>query len=113
VTPDERTLAEAYAAVVRGERAKRAYGEEIEPREQEGLRCANRFVIKSEMNQRLFREAKRGHMAAADLLREFIDQGSTAGVYKSASRARPPRRPAARRLAPVLRGQRRGRDSRS
>jgi hypothetical protein len=34
-----------------------------------------RFVIKSEMKQRLFREAKRRHMAAADLQREYIGDG--------------------------------------
>lgn len=34
-----------------------------------------RFVIKSEQKNRLFREAKRRRLAAADLLREFIDDG--------------------------------------
>ena len=34
-----------------------------------------RFVIKSELKARLYREAGRRHMSAADLLRLFIEEG--------------------------------------
>jgi hypothetical protein len=42
-----------------------------------------RFVLKSEMKDRLFREAKRRAMSAADLLRLYIEEGLDRGFVKT------------------------------
>ena len=42
-----------------------------------------RFVIKSDLKQRLCREAPRRHMSAADLLRLYIEEGLARGSVKT------------------------------
>ena len=42
-----------------------------------------RFVIKSDLKQRLCREAARRHMSAADLLRLYIEEGLARGFVKT------------------------------
>jgi hypothetical protein len=47
-----------------------------------------RFVLKSEMKARLFREAKRRAMSAADLLRLYVEEGLDRGFIKTEAPAR-------------------------
>lgn len=52
-----------------------------------------RFVLKSELKARLYREAKRRHLSVADLIREFINDG----LVKTEITARQPKLAALRR----------------